>query len=139
MPLPEILVEMLRRHRERQIQQFAARGWKWTPEAQLFLDSRLKPIDGKRDWENWQALLARAGVKRHRLHAARHTTGTFLRATGSDPRTIKEVLRHATTALQDVYVEESMEAMKDAVERVAAALIDGDLSKIMGARRVALQ
>ena len=135
--LPEIVVELLRSHRERQIQIFAAAGRQWTPEAFLFLGANLGPFDGKRDWDNWQALLARAGVKRHRLHAARHTTGTFLRATGHDMKTIKEVLRHADPKVSDVYTEESMAAKQAAAERVAALLVDGDLTKILGARRVA--
>ena len=139
MALPELLVEMLRTHRQRQIRVFASAGVDWTPQAHLFVGKRFKPIDGKRDWDNWQALLARAGVKRHRLHAARHTTGTFLRATGHDMKTIKEVLRHADPKVSDVYTEEGMAAKREAVERVAALLVDGDLTKIMGARRVALQ
>lgn len=139
MALPELLVEMLRTHRERQIRAFAAAGREWTPGVHLFLSKAFKPFDGKRDWDNWQALLKRAGVKRHRLHAARHTTGTFLRATGHDMKTIKEVLRHADPRVSDVYTEEGMAAKAEAVERVAALLVDGDLTKIMGARRVALQ
>lgn len=135
--LPDIVVELLRTHRERQIRQFAADGREWSPDVHLFLDKRFKPFDGKRDWDNWQALLKRAKVKRHRLHAARHTTGTFLRATGHDMKMIKEVLRHADPKVSDIYTEEAMEAKQAAVEKLAALLMEGDLSKILGAKKVA--
>lgn len=138
MPLAGVLVDLLRTHREKQIQAFAAAGRKWSPEVHLFLDKNLKPIDGKRDWDAWQALLSRAKVKRYRLHDARHTTGTFLRATGSDLKMVKEVLRQAQLSVADGYTGEAMVAKQAAVERMAAALLKGDLTKILGAQNVAL-
>lgn len=135
--LPDIIVEMLRGHRERQIRQFAEAGRTWSPDVHLFLDKRFKPIDGRRDWGNWQALLERAKVKRHRLHSARHTTGTFLRATGHDMKMIKEVLRHANPMVSDIYTEEMLAAKQAAVSAVAELLMQGDLSKILVAKKVA--
>lgn len=131
--LAGITVELLRAHRERQIQ--AAPEGEWDAEGYVFVDERGKPLDPRRDYGNWRDLLARAGVKRHRLHAARHTTGTFLRATGSDLKMIMDVLRHTKISTSGGYVDVALEAQRDAVDRVAAALIQGDLSKILYAQR----
>ncbi len=130
--LGAVVTELFRRHRERQIQlgSFDANGF-------VFPGSAGKAMDPRRDYENWRDLLKRAGVKHHRLHAARHTAGTFLRATGSDLREIQEILRHADMAMSGRYIDVAMQARADAVDRVAAALIEGDLGKIMGAKRVA--
>lgn len=135
--LGSVVTELFRQHREQQIRQRAACGMEWDPEGFCFTDLSGKPLDPRRDNANWCALVERAGVKHHRLHAARHTTGTFLRATGSDMKMIKDVLRHAHASTSEVYVDVAMEAKRDAVDRVAAALMEGDLSKILGAKRVA--
>jgi hypothetical protein len=135
MALAAVTVELLRRHRERQIQAY---GTEWDAEGFVFADERGAAMDPRRDYENWQALLRRAGVKRHRLHAARHTTGTFLRATGSDLKMIMDVLRHAKISTSEGYVDVAMDARRDAVDRVAAALMDGDLSAILHVQKHAL-
>jgi integrase len=125
--------ELLRTHRERQIREgmFDAEGFVFpgvTPD---------RPTDPGDDYERWCALVRRAGVKHHRLHAARHTAGSVLSATGADLPMIRDVLRHVDTAVSAGYVDFGMEARRDAVDRVAKALIDGDISMILGARNVA--
>lgn len=132
-----LVAELFRQHREQQIRERAACAMEWDPDGFVFADFNGKPIDPRRDYGNWCEVVKRAGVKHHRLHAARHTTGTFLRATGSDLKMIKDVLRHAHLSTSEVYVDVAMEAKRDAVDRVAAALMEGDLSMILGAKRVA--
>lgn len=125
--------ELLRRHREAQIKAgvFDAAGYVFPGY------DKSKPADPRRDYDAWCALLARAGVKHHRLHAARHTAGSVLSATGADLPMIRDILRQADTAVAAGYVDFGMEARRDAVDRVASALIDGDLSMLLGAKKVA--
>jgi integrase len=130
------VAELLRRHRE---QQQRDRGAQWDPQGFVFADKAGGPLDPRRDYAAWCALLERAGVPHHRLHAARHTTGTFLRATGADLREIQEQLGHAQMSTTGGYVDVALEAQQDAVDRVAAALLDGEISALLGARKVALQ
>lgn len=137
MALGKVVTELLRQHRENQIRQRAARSMDFDPEGFVFAQPNGKPIDPRRDYQAWCDLLARAKVKHYRLHAARHTTATFLRATGADLRMVQDVLRQADLTMAGRYVDVAMEARQEALDRVAAALMDGDLSKIMGAQRVA--
>lgn len=125
--------ELLRRHRETQIREeiFTEDGYVFTG------TDPSKPMDPRRDYDQWCALLARAGVRHHRLHATRHTAGSVLSATGADLPMIRDILRHADTAMTAAYVDFGLDARRDAVDRVAKALIDGDLSMMLGARKVA--
>lgn len=133
MPLGSACTQLLREHRERQIQagKFDEKGYVFPGH------KRGTPMDPRQDYSRWQQLLTDAGVGHHRLHAARHTTGSVLSATGADLPMIRDVLRQADTAIAAEYVDFGLEARRDAVDRVAAALIDGDLSMIIGAKRVA--
>lgn len=135
--------ELLRRHRERQQKWFSDRGEEWDPEGFVFIEENGKPIDPRKDWERWRALLERVGVPHHKLHSGRHTAGTMLRAIGADLRLIQEQLRQADTETAAGYVEVALQAQQDAVNKVAAALLDGELTALLvaqrDARRVALQ
>lgn len=133
MVLGSVCTELLRRHREQQIQAgtFDADGF-------VFPGYRKgAPLDPRQDYANWCNLLERAGVQHYRLHSARHTAGTFASATGADLPMIRDMLRQADTAVAALYVDNALDARRDAVDRVAAALFDGDLSMILGAKRVA--
>lgn len=125
--------DLLRRHREKQIQagQFDESGY-------VFPGYRPgQPMDPRQDYQRWVDLLKRAKLAHHRLHAARHTAGSVLSATGADLPMIRDILRQADTSVAAGYVDFGLEARQDAVDRVAAALIDGDISMIIGAKRVA--
>lgn len=129
--------ELIREHRNKQI-----RAGAYDAQGFMFPGSEPgKPRDPRRDWQAWAALLQQAGVPHHRLHAARHTTGSMLSATGADLPMIRDILRHADTAIASVYVDTGLEHRAAAVEKVAQALMDGGLaalaSMIEGAKRVA--
>jgi len=67
----------------------------WDAADWIFTGRAGAPIDAGRDHRNWKSLLRTAGVRPVRLHDARHTAGTLLNATGTDPRTIQAILGHA--------------------------------------------
>jgi integrase len=129
--------ELVREHRNKQI-----RAGMYDQDGFVFPGAAPdKPRDPRRDWQAWTNLLQRAGVPHHRLHAARHTAGSMLSATGADLPTIRDVLRHADVAVSSGYVDTGLEHRAAAVEKVAQALMDGGLaalsSMIEGAKRVA--
>lgn len=131
------VVELLRRHRELQQLAYAARGVPWDPDGFVFVDEQGRTMDPRRDYARWAALLERTGVPHHKLHSGRHTAGTMLRAVGSDLRLIQEQLRHADMVTTGGYVAVALEAQQEAVDKVAAALLDGEIMALLAARKVA--
>lgn len=89
------------------------------------------PINSPTDHRKWEELLARAGVKDVRLHAARHTAATLMLATGADISIVQEILRHADIRTTCLYVDVANDLKREAVERVAAALFDGQLAELL--------
>jgi integrase len=131
LPLPPVLVELLRQHRKRQQAQFFQLGTQWSGNGLVFTTEFGKPVDPKRDHGAWEKLLQRAGVEDSRLHAARHTAGTMLLATGTDVRIVQAILGHARITTTQIYTDVATEVKREAVDRAMAALLDGNLAALL--------
>lgn len=84
------------------------------------------PKDNKADWNEWQALLAAAGVERHSLHAARATTASILSDMNVPTKIISEILGHAqTTTTEAHYIHGDLATHSRVLEGMAHHLIDG--------------
>jgi len=137
LPMPPLLVELFRVHRERQIRQYAELGRPWDPKGFCFTNAFGRPIDPRRDHAAWEALLRTAGVDDARLHAARHTAGTLMVAGGTDISVVQELLRHASILTTRIYVDVAETMKRQAVEKIAASLFDGDIMELIRALSVA--
>ncbi|MGZ4664809.1 MAG: tyrosine-type recombinase/integrase, partial [Frankiaceae bacterium] len=71
--VPAQLVDGLRRHRVEQAAERLAAGNLWDDHELVVCQPTGRPIDPTADYRTWQKLLAAAGVRRARLHDARHT------------------------------------------------------------------
>lgn len=131
-PLPPVVVELLREVREAQIRLAAEQGRAWDPRGLVFADDRGRPMDPRRDWGDWKQLLAAAGVDDSRLHAARHTAATFLLASGTDSRVVQALLGHSRLSVTEGYMDVAADLKRQAVERIAATLMDGQLGALLG-------
>jgi hypothetical protein len=87
-----VVLEAFREHKERQDAERARAGSKWTETGLVFTTELGKPIDPKRDWDEFQSILAEAGLPPARVHALRHTTATFLLAAGVQKRVVMELM-----------------------------------------------
>ncbi len=83
--LPAGLTAMLRAHRTSQAAERLRAGSLWRDSGHVFTDELGGPLDPRRDWAEWKALLAKAGVRDARLHDARHSSATFALLDGTDP------------------------------------------------------
>lgn len=131
-PITHIVARLMREHRERQQRHH---GDAWTDTGYVFARPDGRPLDPRADWEAWKRLLERAGVPHSKLHAARHTAGTFLRGSGADLDMVQEQLRHVDIATTRGYAGLALKAQHDALEKAAAALFDGEIMALIAARK----
>lgn len=124
-------VDLLIRQRERQQRELDMFGLPWSSQLHVFSTPEGGPIDPGADHAAWEALLRRAGVADSRLHAARHTAGTLMLATGTDIRVIQEILGHSRITVTERYVDVAEGIKKEAVDRVAALLFSGQLQGLL--------
>jgi len=94
-PLPAIAVGALKAHRERQA--VADIG------GLVFTRASGEPVHGSTDWEDWQALLGSAGVRRYRVHDIRHAYATELLEAGEDPRVVQDLMGWSTAKMAEIY------------------------------------
>ncbi|MEP7054256.1 MAG: site-specific integrase, partial [Actinomycetota bacterium] len=122
-PLP--LVSALRRQLQAQRIERLSAGQLWTDAGVVFASPIGKPIDPRADHRSWQLLLDRAGVRRARLHDARHTAATLLLAQGVPARVAMQILGHSQIGLTlGTYSHVIPELAHDAAARMAEALWD---------------
>ena len=95
----------------------------WQDEDLVIAQPNGQPIDKKSDYENWTALLRKAGVRHMRLRDGRHTAATLLLSEGVHPRVVMEVLGHSQMrTTTDTYSHVMPALGKDAAERMGKAL-----------------
>ncbi|MFD0731533.1 tyrosine-type recombinase/integrase [Planotetraspora mira] len=77
----------------------------------------------------WKALLRRpvSGKPGSTLHDARHTAGTLLVEQGVHIRVVQEILGHARITTTERYTHVASLQVKDASERMGAALWGDDV------------
>ncbi len=121
--LPDPLWDVLRAHRVRQAEQRLAAANVWEDRGFVFCQPNGRPIDARRDWLNWKALLQAAGVRDARLHDARHTAATLLLQQGVKARVAMQVLGHSQITLTlGTYSHVVPELAQEAADRMGDAL-----------------
>jgi integrase len=121
--LPDALRDALRVHRVRQTEQRLAAGNVWEDRGFVFCQPTGRPIDRRRDWQDWKTLLKAAGVRDARLHDARHTAATLLLQQGVPARVVMDILGHSQISLTlGTYSHVVPELAQEAAERMGKAL-----------------
>ncbi|WP_322756721.1 tyrosine-type recombinase/integrase [Frankia sp. Cas3] len=123
--LPEMVVVVLREHKNRQDTAKAA-ALEWHDDGLVFTTSTGRGIQPRNVNRWWDKVCADADVHRTRVHDLRHTSATLLFRAGVDLNEIRALLRHtriATTA--DIYID----VLED-VRRGTAASMDGILGRL---------
>lgn len=121
--LPEPLRVALSQHRAWQAKERLRSANVWEDRGFVFCQSNGRPIDARRDWIDWKALLRSAGVRDARLHDARHTAATLLLQQGVPARVAMQVLGHSQISLTlGTYSHVVPELAQEAADRMGAAL-----------------
>ena len=120
LPMPAVVVDALRAHRARQLDELGSIP---LPTSLVFSGRDGSPLINSNVTKRFQTLLARAGLPRMRFHDLRHSCASLLIAQGVAPRTVMEILGHASIATtMNIYahvgaalLEESSDAMDRAL------------------------
>jgi integrase len=121
-PLPGPLVAALVAHRETQDMERSWADWWWDEQDMVFAQHNGRPVDPRADYDDWVDLLKAAGVDHARLHDARHTAATLLKAQGVKLEVIGEILGHTDSRTTKRYAHKVDELTRDATDRIGRAL-----------------
>lgn len=127
--LSEETINALKRHKSIVNAMRLKAGDKWNENDYVFPDIEGKPLNSKTDWRRWKSALQKCGIKDHRLHDARHTTGTLLYANGEGIETIRRVLGHSSVNLTSrTYVHADMKPLRKAANTMNGVFGGGNSS-----------
>ena len=122
--IPAVVVEELRKHRARQLEEKLLAGERWKESGLVFTTRVGTPIDPRNLSRNFYIILKRAGLPRIRFHDLRHTTATLLLIQGTHPKIVQELLGHSQISLTlDVYSHVIPSMQKEAIDQLSAEII----------------
>ena len=120
--LPQEFLPFLRAHRIQQDSERLEAGEDWVDMDLVYCGPKGLPIPRSHDWEDFQDLCRVAGVSPYRVHDTRHAAATILIEMGVHIRTVQEILGHARVTTTQIYTHVAEAVVKDAAERMGAAL-----------------
>ena len=109
-PLTPEAVAALREHRKRTVADIG--GLVFTHDG--------GPVHPRRDYQDWQDLLASLGLPRYRVHDCRHAVATMLLEQGTDVRVVQDIMGWSTLAMTEVY-----QHVRPALQQRALDALDG--------------
>jgi len=124
--LPDQLYELLVQHGANQEREREHAGTEWHEAGWMFAQPNGKPIDPRRDMQDWKDLLAEAGVREARLHDARHTAATVLLLLGVSERAAMEFMGWSNTAMAKRYQHITAVLRQDIATRLGGFLWNAD-------------
>jgi integrase len=115
-PFPTKLIEEFNNHRERHLEEYKSLNIIGEPDF-VFESEPNKNLLPDQIYRSYNSLLKRAGVKKRRLHALRHTFATRHIRIKTDLITLKELLGHSDISMTMKYVHISKEDMINAMNQ----------------------
>ncbi|MGI8310484.1 tyrosine-type recombinase/integrase [Saccharopolyspora hattusasensis] len=120
--LPEPLVRALKVHKMAQDRERAEAGTEWAGEDWVFAQPNGRPIDPRRDYDEWLDLLDSAGVREARLHDARHTMATMLLVLRIPSKTVMTVMGWSQESMLKRYQHVPQEVLDEVAADVGKLL-----------------
>jgi integrase len=113
--LPTALVNALKAHRTRQLQERLLAGDRWRDSGLVFTSRIGTPLEPRNVTRAYKALLTRAGLTDIRFHDLRHSCASLLVAQGLHPRVVMETLGHSQISLtMNTYAHVLAEVQREA-------------------------
>ena len=122
-PIPEEIIEALKRHKARQAQERLLMGEAYEDQGLVFCQPNGQPIDPRNFTRSFERLLTQAGLPKIRFHDGRHTFATLMLELGESAKTVQTMLGHTKIATTlDIYSHVSLDLEKKAAARLNAVL-----------------
>jgi integrase len=122
--LPATLVQVLKAHRTRQLEERLLAGDQWQEHGLVFTTRVGTPIHPRNLMRSFYALLKRAALPPMRFHDLRHSCASLLAAQGIPARVAMEILGHSDIRLtQNIYThifDEAKQHAADVMDRLFA-------------------
>ncbi|MEU3523604.1 site-specific integrase [Streptomyces sp. NPDC038707] len=118
-PLPLICLAALRWHRMRHAEAARLKGVELSSSSYVFTTRTGRPIDPQNVNRSFFRITDAAGLRRIRLHDARHGCATLLTAAGVAPRVVMEILGHSQISItMDVYTHVTSDTQREAISHM---------------------
>lgn len=114
---------VLREHRDAQYLQAVTADREWEDNDVVFAQWNGRPVDPRRDWGEWCAILAAAGLPKYKLHVMRHSAATLALHEGVGLRVVQQMLGHSDSRITERYSHGSKSLALDASARMGGALL----------------
>lgn len=121
--LPQIVIDTVRVHRVRQIQERLLAGSRWQDHGLVFPTTIGTPMDTRNLTRHFRRALQDAGLPLRRFHDLRHSCASLLLVQGVHPRVVMEILGHSQISL----TMNTYSHVIDKLQHEAAAQIDAVL------------
>ncbi|HET9975586.1 MAG TPA: tyrosine-type recombinase/integrase [Streptosporangiaceae bacterium] len=125
-PVPPEVCEILRAHRSAQFEQRMLAASEWTDHDLVFTQWNGAPVDPRRDWADWGAVIKAAGIPHAGVHAGRHANASIHIEIGTVVTAVQELLGHADARTTAGYVHTSSPATRAAAKAMGRALFGED-------------
>jgi integrase len=125
--IPVLVVDAMKRHRVRQLEERLASGPYWTDIGLVFPSTIGTIADSANITHAFHDALLRAGLPRQRFHDLRHLAASLMLAGDVNPKVMQEVLGHsAFDVTMDLYSHLMPAAKKDAAKKIDDLLTGTD-------------
>jgi integrase len=123
LPLPAICVAALRIRQTEQDRGRERNKSRWQENGLVFTTRHGTPIEPRNFNRSFDNRIAKAAVRRIKLHGTRKTCGTLLAALDVHPRVAMQILRHSQISVtMEIYTEATTQATRDALKRLGDEL-----------------
>lgn len=126
-PVDDKTIEILKKHRKKQIEKCLQNGESWNDEYPVFYSFRTrKPLDPSGFEDSIHRYIRKAGVPDISFHGLRHTHATLLLRQGVHPKIVAERLGHANVNITlNRYSHVLPDLQSEAVKAIEKVTLDG--------------
>jgi integrase len=128
-PLPPVLVAILKIHREEQQRERETAANLWQQHGVVFAQQNGRPVDPRADWQEWSDILAEADIPHAGAHTMRHSAATIALDQGIALAVVQEMLGHSDIRVTRGYTHVSSLLAQDAAARLGQALFGQTATK----------